>query len=57
GSSTALNFPTSHLHHLPATVMSPKSIERVAAAVAKATTTKPFATGTTTIQSPSPPPY
>ncbi|CAL9147510.1 unnamed protein product, partial [Musa hybrid cultivar] len=29
GSSTALNFPTSHPHHLPSTVMSPKSIQEL----------------------------
>ncbi|XP_074556959.1 uncharacterized protein LOC141812907 [Curcuma longa] len=48
GSSATLNFPASlPPHHLPATVMSPKSIQRVAAAAAANATTFP---------SPSPPP-
>ncbi|EHA8588539.1 ethylene-responsive transcription factor ERF014 [Cocos nucifera] len=38
GSSAALNFPTSLPYHPPNTVMSPKSIQRVAAAAANAVT-------------------
>ncbi|KAK6939854.1 AP2/ERF domain [Dillenia turbinata] len=34
GSSANLNFPDSTIHHYPDTVMSPKSIQRVAAAAA-----------------------
>ncbi|QCE00336.1 ethylene-responsive transcription factor ERF014-like [Vigna unguiculata] len=50
GSSANLNFPSSSSsHYIPQdTVMSPKSIQRVAAAAAAAATTTPF--------SPSPPP-
>ncbi|WOL02801.1 hypothetical protein Cni_G11520 [Canna indica] len=47
GSSASFNFPASLPTQLPATVMSPKSIQRVAAAAAAATSSE-------TTQSPSP---
>ncbi|KAG6517173.1 ethylene-responsive transcription factor ERF014-like [Zingiber officinale] len=53
GSSAALNFPASlPPHHLPATVMSPKSIQRVAAAAAA----NANIAGTLSSTNPSPPP-
>ncbi|CAL9100587.1 unnamed protein product [Musa textilis] len=59
GSSASFNFPASLPSHLPASAMSPKSIQGVAAAAAAAAAaavvTSPTAS-TTTSQSPSPPP-
>lgn len=43
GSSASLNFPTSKPLHLPTTLMSPKSIQRVAAAAAANATASSYA--------------
>jgi hypothetical protein len=50
GSAAALNFPITSSHYIPDTVMSPKSIQRVAAAAANS-----FVDNPTTPQSSSPP--
>ncbi|KAJ6997843.1 hypothetical protein NC653_014163 [Populus alba x Populus x berolinensis] len=50
GSAAALNFPISPSHYVPDTVMSPKSIQRVAAAAANS-----FVDNPTTPQASSPP--
>ncbi|XP_034888951.1 ethylene-responsive transcription factor ERF014 [Populus alba] len=50
GSAAALNFPISPSHYTPDTVMSPKSIQRVAAAAANS-----FVDNPTTPQASSPP--
>ncbi|XP_008802060.1 ethylene-responsive transcription factor ERF014-like [Phoenix dactylifera] len=56
GSSAALNFPTSLPYHpAPNTVMSPKSIQRVAAAAANAVTPTTSTLGPATTPSPSSP--
>ncbi|OAY58247.1 ethylene-responsive transcription factor ERF014 [Manihot esculenta] len=62
GSSANLNFPITSSHYIPDTVMSPKSIQRVAAAAANsfvdnaAATTTTTTTTTTTPSSVSSPP-
>ncbi|XP_010274320.1 PREDICTED: ethylene-responsive transcription factor ERF014 [Nelumbo nucifera] len=53
GSSANLNFPTASSAYIPDTIMSPKSIQRVAAAAANNTSDT---TSTPTTPSPSPPP-
>ena len=50
GSAAALNFPITPSHYIPDTVMSPKSIQRVAAAAANSSVDNP-----TTPQASSPP--
>ncbi|GKV37670.1 hypothetical protein SLEP1_g45669 [Rubroshorea leprosula] len=58
GSSANLNFPiSSYSHYIPDTIMSPKSIQRVAAAAANSFTDNCIATTTTTTTTPitSPP--
>ncbi|KAJ6412686.1 hypothetical protein OIU84_005685 [Salix udensis] len=50
GSSANLNFPITSLHYIPDTVMSPKSIQRVAAAAANG-----FVDNPATTQASSPP--
>ncbi|KAF9682606.1 hypothetical protein SADUNF_Sadunf05G0126400 [Salix dunnii] len=52
GSAANLNFPITSLHYIPDTVMSPKSIQKVAAAAAAAHS---FVDNPTTPQAPSPP--
>ncbi|KAF9608448.1 hypothetical protein IFM89_009814 [Coptis chinensis] len=48
GSSANLNFPITSSIHIPDTIMSPKSIQRVAAAAAAAYNNEDIATGTPT---------
>ena len=55
GSSAALNFPTSLPYHPPNTVMSPKSIQRAAAAAAHAVTPTTSTLSPATTPSPSSP--
>ncbi|GMI64843.1 dehydration response element-binding protein 26 [Hibiscus trionum] len=62
GSSANLNFPLTSTHHyIPDTLMSPKSIQRVAAAAANSfvdnngtTTTPPSTSSSSSVSSPSP---
>ncbi|XP_010272800.1 PREDICTED: ethylene-responsive transcription factor ERF014-like [Nelumbo nucifera] len=56
GSSANLNFPISSSHYIPDTIMSPKSIQRVAAAAANNTTLDSVTTPTTPSSPPPPPP-
>ncbi|XP_002513787.2 ethylene-responsive transcription factor ERF014 [Ricinus communis] len=56
GSSANLNFPITSSHYIPDTVMSPKSIQRIAAAAANSFTDNATATATTATTPVSSPP-